>query len=137
MATNSKDRSRDRKGLVKRLDVAFSLKVRLRSKREFDGWCQFCRLRGAQPHSVQCCFHFFSRTHYATRWDPENSEGSCNGCNNLYEYDRGFVVKVADWYRKKRGEKAWEELEKRHHSVAKFSTSDLREMLDAMTGNTG
>ena len=65
----ARNRREERQSLIKRLDTAFSLKVRLRAKREFDGWCQFCRLRGAQPVPIQDCFHFFSRTHYATRWD--------------------------------------------------------------------
>ena len=52
----------------------------------------------------------------------------------LYERDRGFAVKVVDWYREKRGKDTWAELELRHHSIAKFSNEDLREMLDAMTG---
>lgn len=71
------------KSLVKKADAVFSEYIRIRDKRRFSGRCMICNTR-----PIEVCFHFISRADFATRWEPDNSVGSCRGCNYNESVDR-------------------------------------------------
>lgn len=111
-----------RKRLVAKLDSAFSLKVRLRDKKVRGGLCVF----DACPEPIACCFHFVTRAKHSLRWDFRNAVGSCFGHNLRYEYDPHFAIQ---WYMKKHGKEAYEQLIFDGNKIAKFSNEDLEEKL--------
>tara|TARA_R110002110_G_scaffold212234_1_gene425180 strand:+ start:17 stop:424 length:408 start_codon:yes stop_codon:yes gene_type:complete len=67
--------------LKKELDTIFSIFIRLRDATD-TGLCQ-CFTCGCVKHykSGMQCGHFQSRKHLTTRWDEENCQVQCVGCN--------------------------------------------------------
>ena len=104
-----------RKGRVRKADKAFSVYIRQRDH-ALVGHCTFC------PKPIECCFHFVTRSKYATRWDPANCVGSCFGCNYLYESNPHQFI---NWYIKKHGLEGYQDLIRRSHEITKFSDDDL------------
>lgn len=69
-----------KRGLLKRLDMAFSWYMRLRFSDE-DGTCE-CYTCGKKDHWTRLQNgHFISRKHYKTRWRSDNCRPQCYGCN--------------------------------------------------------
>lgn len=113
-----------RKQLVKRLDAAFSILVRIKTKQEI-GHCAFC------PNPIQDCFHFLTRSKYSIRWDFRNAIGSCKGCNFKNEFDpHSFIA----YFLKRWGQEAYEKLVLDGNTLSDYSIHDLRQLLDSMTG---
>jgi hypothetical protein len=111
MKTNS-----ERKKLVKELDRIFSLYIRARDKYSvFSG-----------SNDDLCCFHIFSRISFSTRWDEHNAVCSTKGENMTYEHDTYFINKVHNWYINKYGMPFFELMNKKAHTSAKYSNSDLK-----------
>lgn len=115
-------RKLSRKGLVRKLDQAFSRKVRSKAR---DHLCELCK---KEPHSQ--VFHFITRAKHSVRWDLGNAVASCGGCNMKYEYDQTFIDWVFGWYKRNFGLEAWERLKFDSNKIAKFSNSDLQEMYE-------
>lgn len=118
-----------RKGLISRLDAAFSIKVRIEAKKAF-GRCPFHDLTTFRP--IEDCFHFITRSKHSIRWDYRNATGSCRGCNIRYEHDQTFVDFVFDWYKKRYGQDTWDRLKRDGNIIADFSVDDLRKKLAAL-----
>ena len=110
-----------RKAAVLKADKYFSLYIREIAKKEY-GNCPFCR-----KEAIVHCFHFFSRSNYATRWDENNATGSCAGCKYRMEF---APYPFNKWYADQHGQIALDELNKKHHTIAKFSTQDLLDIAD-------
>ena len=110
--------------IVAKLDNMFSLFIRIRDKKKFNGMCPFCSKR-----PIECCFHVITRAKYAVRWDPRNAVGSCHACNYRNEYDpHSFVA----WYIKQNGVAAFKNLVLDSNLVSKRSNEDLLDLLGEM-----
>ena len=113
MARKKKGKKLSRLGHVKRADAAFGAYIKARDK----GTCPFCKVR-----PVQCYFHVVSASQYATRWDPDNVVGACNGCNFRMNYNSAPFHYT---YIKARGLGLWENVVERSMMPAKFSNAQL------------
>ena len=84
--------------LVKKLDKVFSAYIRLRDA--MPSGCFRCISCGQIKRFEQGdCGHYHSRTHMATRWEPDNCHMECRACNrassdHLIGYRRNLIVKI-------------------------------------------
>ena len=111
-----------RKNLVKRLDNIFSQYIRLRNANaQGISECYTC---GKQDHwkSLQAG-HFMSRKHYATRWDEDNVEVQCMGCN-VYRYGEQYL------FAKHLGEDKADRLLIKSRQIQKFTDIELLELIE-------
>ena len=111
--------------LKKELDKWFSLYVRLRYSE--NGLCQ-CFTCGKVSHykSGMQNGHFQSRKHLATRWDEENCQVQCVGCNM---FKAGEQYKFAINLDAKYGEGKAEELESLARTIMKVSRIDYEDKI--------
>lgn len=79
--------------------------------RERDPICMRCHVRPSSD-----CSHFWERGHSATRFDPDNADGLCRGCHQLWEGRRNGAIpfKIKQLHGKK-----YRELERKHHTIMK------------------
>ena len=105
-----------RKTLVTKLDAVFSEYIRRRYAKNDIAQCVTC---GKKDHwkNLQAG-HFISRKHYATRWNEENVQVQCVGCN-VYRYGEQYLFGVY------LGEEKSQELLQLSREVVKFSNTDL------------
>jgi len=84
--------------LTKKLDKVFSAYIRLRDV--MPNGCFRCISCGQIKRFEQGdCGHYHSRTHMATRWEPDNCHMECRMCNrvssdHLIGYRRNLVEKI-------------------------------------------
>jgi len=112
--------------LKKKLDSVFSKYIRL--KYADPNWyvaCYTCWKR--MPRKEIQCWHFFSRRHNATRRDEDNCRPQCYSCNimkwwNYIVYTRKMIKEY--W------EKFIDELERKAHSVKRYTKQELKEMIE-------
>ncbi len=77
-----------RSKLVKKLDAVFSQYIRLKDSVGEIATCFTC---GKKDHWKKLQNgHFQSRKHYATRWDEQNCQVQCAGCN-VFRYGEQFL----------------------------------------------
>ena len=115
-------KSYGRKQLIKRLDAAFSLLIRLRTQKEI-GHCAFC------PKPIEHCFHFITRAKYSIRWDAMNAIGSCAGCNYRNEFDPSPFIY---YFIKRWGQQALGVLIRDGNKISKLSNDDLKALFSDM-----
>lgn len=72
------------------------------------------------------CGHFMSRKHYATRWDEDNCQVQCKGCN-VFRYGEQFKFGV-NLNKQKQG--LADKLHAKSRETAKFSNPELLEMIE-------
>ena len=110
------------KRLRKEIDSIFSMFTRIRDKRRFGGLCVLCKTR-----PIEVCFHFLSRGNLKTRWNTDNSCGSCRGCNFNEAMDRKEVRK--DFWKAHHialvGIVTRETVEKEAHEIVKYDLGQL------------
>ena len=89
--------------LRKQADVLFSRMVRMRDGELRDGvwWSQCITCDAWKPLSTMHNGHFMSRRYPATRWDEENCNAQCAGCNMFkageqYKYGLAVDLKYGD-----------------------------------------
>lgn len=93
-----KSKSKKPVDLVRKLDKVFSAYIRLRDA--MPNGCFRCISCGQiKRFENGDCGHYFSRTHMATRWEPDNCNMECKGCNrvsadHLIGYRRNLVEKI-------------------------------------------
>lgn len=112
-------RTLTRKGLVRKLDEAFSIYIRARDIKIF-GCCPFC-----QKRPIEHCFHWLTRAKYATRWDEENAIGSCAGCNYRMEFEPAIFYQ---WYVRRWSQDKLDALILKSNGLAKFDNYQLEAM---------
>jgi len=112
--------------LKKELDKWFSLFIRLRDATE-EGLVQ-CFTCGAVKYYKKGmqCGHFQSRTFLATRFDEENCQPQCVGCNM---FKQGEQYKFSLYLDTKYGEGKAEELQYLAKSIVKFTRVDYEEKI--------
>lgn len=110
-----------RKTIVKKLDTIFSIYIRRRFAHNDISTCFTC---GKEDHwkSLQAG-HFMSRKHYSTRWDEENVQVQCVGCN-VYRYGEQYKFGLF------LGQEAADDLLIKSRQIQKFSDVELLEMIE-------
>ncbi len=86
-----------KRGLLKRLDMAFSWYMRLRySDEDGTGECYTC---GKKDHWTRLQNgHFISRKHYKTKWRSDNCRPQCYACNIRRNGEQWLFGKYLDEY---------------------------------------
>lgn len=70
--------------------------------------------------------HFWKRSHLATRWAPFNVNVQCARCNM---YRGGAEAEHAAYILREHGELIFEELEREHTRVRKFTREEIESMI--------
>ena len=110
-----------RKTIITKLDNIFSQYIRLRYSKNEIAECVTC---GKQDHwKKQQAGHFISRKHYATRWDEDNVQVQCSGCN-VFRYGEQYL------FSKYLGNNLSEQLLIKSRKIQKFTDNELLEMID-------
>tara|TARA_R110000751_G_scaffold80893_1_gene163025 strand:+ start:229 stop:618 length:390 start_codon:yes stop_codon:yes gene_type:complete len=118
-------KKKSRKSIVKRLDVVFSLYIRLRYSSNEITECFTCGKQSHFKRGMQCG-HFMSRKHYATRWDATNCQVQCYACNVMrFGEQYKFGLKLEDLF----GKGIAEELLIKSRTTVKYSNDDLEAMI--------
>ena len=113
-----------RKTIITKLDNIFSQYIRLRYSKNEISKCVTC---GKQDHWKKLqAGHFVSRKHYATRWDEDNVQVQCSGCN-VFRYGEQYL------FSKYLGVDLSEELLIKSRKIQKFTDNELLEMIDLYT----
>jgi 5-methylcytosine-specific restriction endonuclease McrA len=110
-----------RKTIITKLDNIFSQYIRLRYSKNEISKCVTC---GKQDHWKKLqAGHFVSRKHYATRWDEDNVQVQCSGCN-VFRYGEQYL------FSKYLGVDLSEELLIKSRKIQKFTDSELLDMIE-------
>jgi len=110
-----------RKTIITKLDNIFSQYIRLRYSKNEIAECVTC---GKQDHWKKLqAGHFVSRKHYATRWDEDNVQVQCSGCN-VFRYGEQYL------FSKYLGVDLSEELLMKSRKIQKFSDTELLDMIE-------
>jgi hypothetical protein len=110
-----------RKTIITKLDNIFSQYIRLRYSKNEISECVTC---GKQDHwkNLQAG-HFISRKHYATRYDENNVQVQCSGCN-VFRYGEQYL------FSKYLGVDLSEDLLMKSRKIQKFTDNELLEMIE-------
>lgn len=85
--------------LKTKLDRVFSLYIRKRDSKPFDGeYFQCISCRRIKPYDQADCGHYINRSIMATRYDEINCNAQCRKCNrftegNIQDYRKGLIRK--------------------------------------------
>ena len=113
-----------RSKLVKKLDSVFSQYIRL--KDSVDGYAT-CFTCGKKDHWKKLQNgHFQSRKHYATRWDEQNCQVQCAGCN-VFRYGEQFLF--AKYLDERFYAGLSDELYIKSKQIVKFTNSEIEDMI--------
>lgn len=111
-----------RKGLKKKLDIAFSLLIRSGGK------CARC---GRGPSEVLLtCSHIYSRRHMNVRWDELNGKILCLGCHQWWGHN---PAEAMDWLRTIRTSAELDELRRRVNTIKIWTVPELKTLLESLT----
>jgi hypothetical protein len=110
--------------LVKKLDTVFSIYIRRRYAVNDIAKCVTC---GKEDHwkSLQCG-HFMSRKHMSTRWNEDNCQVQCAGCN-VFRYGEQYKFSLY------LGNNLAEALHIKSKEVCKFTEVELQELIQHYT----
>jgi hypothetical protein len=111
--------------LKKELDKWFSLYIRLRESEEGLVQCFTCGKVSHYKSGMQNG-HFQSRKHLATRWDEENCQVQCVGCN-MFKAGEQYKFSIA--LESKYGEGTAEKLDLLSRTIMKVSRIDYEEKI--------
>lgn len=119
------------KNLVKKLDNVFQMCVRYRD----NFTCITCGKKFPRGERTQChAGHFISRGIYATRWDEENVNCQCAGCNlKQSNADVEVINRYAKELELKYGAGTVDRLFQKKHSVFKLSRGWLEDNIELYT----
>ena len=110
-----------RKTIITKLDNIFSQYIRLRYSKNEISECVTC---GKQDHWKKLqAGHFISRKHYATRFNEDNVQVQCSGCN-VFRYGEQYL------FSKYLGVDLSEELLIKSRKIQKFTDNELLEMIE-------
>jgi hypothetical protein len=119
-------RKLSRAGLIKKVDAAFSVFVRLNHADE-NGNVKCVTCGKVMPWKESQAGHFVKRGHAAVRWDERNVYPQCAG-DNLFK--NGAQDEMALHIIKTHGVDVLDELMRLKHTAKKWTTSELRELLE-------
>ncbi len=113
-----------RSKLVKKLDAVFSQYIRLKDSVDEIATCFTC---GKKDHWKKLQNgHFQSRKHYATRWDEQNCQVQCAGCN-VFRYGEQFLF--AKYLDERFYDGLSDELYYKSKQIVKYSNIEIEEMI--------
>ena len=113
-----------RSKLVKKLDAVFSQYIRLKDSADGYATCFTC---GKKDHWKKLQNgHFQSRKHYATRWDEQNCQVQCAGCN-VFRYGEQFLF--AKYLDERFYAGLSDELYFKSKQIVKFTNSEIEDMI--------
>lgn len=119
-------RKPSRKTLVNKADKVFSEYIRRRYAD--DNGVAECFTCGKKDHWKKLqCGHFQSRKHYATRWNEDNCQVQCAGCNvfrygEQYTFGRNLDINIKEGLA--------EELNILSNKIVKYDNNDLISLID-------
>lgn len=114
-----------RKNLIKELDTIFSQFIRLRYAKNEIAECVTC---GKKDHWKKLQNgHWASRRHYSTRWDEQNCNVQCSGCN---VFRAGEIYLYTKYLCSKYGNNFPDELYTKSQQIVKFADVELIDMID-------
>lgn len=124
-------RPKTRKTLKSKLDVIFSRYIRLRDSKlvggERVGKCITCnKLVGVVGQRTGQAGHFMSRRYTSTRWDEQNVNLQCAGCNM---FGAGEQYKYSVALDEKYGPGTSKKLHDKSMMITKYSNFDLEMMI--------
>lgn len=112
-----------KKSLIKKLDLAWSKKVR-----EY-GMCEKCaKLSPLNAH------HFYSRSIRSVRWDTDNGFCLCVGCHvfssnfSAHKTPAEFV----EWAIDRRGDEWYNELKDKKNTLSQYKDVDFEELMGSI-----
>ena len=112
-----------KKALIKKLDKAWSLKVR-----EY-GMCEKChKLSPLNAH------HFYSRSVRSVRWDVDNGFCLCVGCHvfsskfSAHKTPAEFV----EWAIESTRQEWYDDIKERKNTLMKYKDGDMEELMGRM-----
>jgi len=113
-----------RTSIVKKLDTVFSIYIRRRYAVNDISKCVTC---GKEDHwkSLQCG-HFMSRKHLSTRWNEDNCQVQCAGCN-VFRHGEQYI------FSQYLGDKLANELYIKSKETCKFTDVELQELIEHYT----
>jgi hypothetical protein len=120
-----------RKSLVEKLDKVFSLYIRQRYAVNEIAECYTC---GKKDHWKKLqAGHFASRRHYSTRWDENNVQVQCYGCNIAnqgmqFEFGKKLCLQFDNNFA--------DELMIKSKQICKFTDVELEEKINYYTQQT-
>ena len=115
-----------RKTLVDKADKVFSEYIRRRYAD--DNGVTECFTCGKNDHWKKLqCGHFQSRKHYATRWNEDNCQVQCAGCNvfrygEQYTFGRNLNINIREGLS--------EELNILSNKIVKYDNHDLMSLIE-------
>lgn len=125
--TGTKERKPSTATLTRKLDEVFSLYIRLRDSQEYNHEYFKCISCGEiKPFDQMDAGHFISRTHRATRWDEDNVNGECMGCNRFSSDHIAYYSKNLE---EKIGKERVDALLVKGRQTKKTSVSELEDMI--------
>lgn len=105
----------------KELDRVFSIYIRIRD----DGKC--CTCGDEKYWKYQQNGHYVSRTYLATRFDEQNCNCQCAGCNI---FKSGNLTQYALFLTRKYGKSILEKLDKKKNQIVKFDIIWYKKMIN-------
>ena len=115
-----------RSNIIKKLDLLFSLYIRLRDAKNEMVECFTCGKVAHYKDNMQCG-HFQGRKHYSTRWDTMNCQVQCKSCN-VFKYGEQFIF--GQRLDAKYGEGTADKLQQKARKMVKLSTNDLEMLIN-------
>lgn len=127
--TKSKLKKVSRSQLVKKLDSVFSQYIRLKDAKDGIATCVTCGTKDEWKNMQNG--HFVSRGKYSTRWSELNCHVQCLRCNVFLKGNYiNYTLYMIDRY----GREKVDELKSESMELAKFSSQQLKEMIDFYSG---
>jgi hypothetical protein len=108
-----------KRGLIKKLDKAFSGLIRKR------GVCARCR-KGAEETTLQCA-HIIGRRNFAVRWDIDNGIPLCYACHIFWAHKE--PIWFNDFARDYLGRYKFEQLKLRARKICKWTIPEMQSLL--------
>lgn len=136
MVAIPKQKHMSRKAIIKRLDDAYSLYIRLKyADGEGMVQCVSCNarlpVRGGKDFKGAQNGHYIKRTFHSTRWLDKNCHPQCYGCNVAM---KGNYPNYTIFMEGKYGYGVVQELDAIAHNGVKFPTCQLKDMMEMYEG---
>lgn len=111
--------------LVKKLDRVFSEYIRLRDATQ-NGYIRCIACGQIKPYSDFDAGHYYSRRHMSTRFDEDNVQSECKGCNR---FKSDHLIGFRENLIRKIGQMRFDKLAWKANQSKKWTDFELSEMI--------